>query len=193
MDNDRQHAKGGPEAAWTFPIGGYMPAQRWLKDRIGRTLDYEEQAEYQRIIWALLETRRVGDNAPYLSCLGNTSVARAQEIWPGMPERLVWHFGEKSDGKARSKPSASQEIARRSLLFLCCSSIGALLFLYWWSCSPVGLRWYSQSRHGVATALMPGFDRPASVVIQPKSHSSFYICQPVSAAIECRTCDYFIE
>ena len=59
MDNDRQHAKGGPEAAWTFPIGGYMPAQRWLKDRIGRTLDYEEQAEYQRIIWALLETRRL--------------------------------------------------------------------------------------------------------------------------------------
>jgi hypothetical protein len=48
-----------PEAAWTFPIGGYLPAQRWLKDRIGRTLGYEEQAEYQRIIWALLETRRL--------------------------------------------------------------------------------------------------------------------------------------
>jgi len=48
-----------PELAWTFPIGGYMPAQRWLKDCIGRTLGYEEQAEYQRIIWALIETRRL--------------------------------------------------------------------------------------------------------------------------------------
>jgi hypothetical protein len=56
--NDRQHVEGVPEAAWRFPIGGYLPAQRWLKDRLGRTLDYEEQAEYQRIIWALLETRR---------------------------------------------------------------------------------------------------------------------------------------
>ena len=57
--NDRQYAEGVPEAAWTFPIGGYLPAQRWLKDRIGRTLGYEEQTEYQRIIWALLETRRL--------------------------------------------------------------------------------------------------------------------------------------
>ena len=59
MDNDRQHVEGVPEAAWTFPIGGYLPAQRWLKDRIGRTLGYEEQVEYQRIIWALLEMRRL--------------------------------------------------------------------------------------------------------------------------------------
>ena len=57
--NDRQYVEGVPESAWTFPIGGYLPAQRWLKDRIGRTLGYEEQAEYQRIIWALLETRRL--------------------------------------------------------------------------------------------------------------------------------------
>jgi hypothetical protein len=57
--NDRQYVEGVPEAAWRFPIGGYLPAQRWLKDRIGRTLGYEEQAEYQRIIWALLETRRL--------------------------------------------------------------------------------------------------------------------------------------
>ena len=58
-NNDRQYVEGVPEAAWTFPIGGFLPAQRWLKDRIGRALGYEEQAEYQRIIWALLETRRL--------------------------------------------------------------------------------------------------------------------------------------
>jgi hypothetical protein len=57
--NDRQYFEPVPEAAWTFPIGGYLPAQRWLKDRIGRTLAYEEQLEYQRIIWALLETGRL--------------------------------------------------------------------------------------------------------------------------------------
>ena len=55
--NDRQHVEGLPEAAWRFPIGGYLPAQRWLKDRVGRTLGYEEQAEYQRIIWVQLETQ----------------------------------------------------------------------------------------------------------------------------------------
>jgi len=57
--NDRQYFEGVPEATWAFPIGGYLPAQRWLKDRMGRALGFEEQAEYQRIIWALLETRRL--------------------------------------------------------------------------------------------------------------------------------------
>jgi len=57
--NDRQYVEGVPESAWMFPIGGYLPAQRWLKDRIGRTLGYEEQTEYQRIIWALMETKRL--------------------------------------------------------------------------------------------------------------------------------------
>ena len=57
--NDRQYIEGVPESAWTFPIGGYLPAQRWLKDRLGRTLSFEEQVEYQRIIWALLETGRL--------------------------------------------------------------------------------------------------------------------------------------
>jgi hypothetical protein len=57
--NDKQYFGPVPESAWTFPIGGYLPAQRWLKDRIGRALLYEEQLEYQRIIWALIETRRL--------------------------------------------------------------------------------------------------------------------------------------
>jgi len=56
--NDLQYFQGVPESAWTFPIGGYLPAQRWLKDRIGRALAFDEQAEYQRIIWALIQTRR---------------------------------------------------------------------------------------------------------------------------------------
>jgi predicted helicase len=57
--NDRQYVEGVPEKAWTFPIGGYLPTQKWLKDRIGRTLRYDEQREYCRIVWALLETQRL--------------------------------------------------------------------------------------------------------------------------------------
>lgn len=57
--NPWQHFEGVPESAWTFPIGGYLPAQRWLKDRIGRSLNFTEQEEYIRIIWALMETKRL--------------------------------------------------------------------------------------------------------------------------------------
>jgi predicted helicase len=57
--NKWQYVEGVPESAWTFPIGGYLPAQRWLKDRIGRTLGFTEQEEYMRIIWALMETKRL--------------------------------------------------------------------------------------------------------------------------------------
>jgi hypothetical protein len=36
-----------------------LPAQRWLKARIGRTLGFIEQDEYMQIIWALMETKRL--------------------------------------------------------------------------------------------------------------------------------------
>ncbi|OOG72229.1 type ISP restriction/modification enzyme [Algoriphagus sp. A40] len=48
-----------PEIAWNFYIGGYQPAQKWLKDRKGRILDFEDIMHYQRIIKALTETDRV--------------------------------------------------------------------------------------------------------------------------------------
>ena len=57
--NDKQYFEGVPPAAWEFPIGGYRPAERWLKDRIGRTLGYDDQTAYARIIHALLETKRL--------------------------------------------------------------------------------------------------------------------------------------
>ena len=56
--NAAQYFEGVPEAAWNFPIGGYRPAQRWLKDRAGRQLSHEELAAYQRLVWALAETQR---------------------------------------------------------------------------------------------------------------------------------------
>jgi len=45
--------------ARNFYIGGYQPAQKWLKDRKGRILDFEDIMHYQRIIKALTETARV--------------------------------------------------------------------------------------------------------------------------------------
>lgn len=57
--NDTQHFANVPEIAWNFYIGGYQPAQKWLKDRRERTLEFEDILHYQRIIVALTETDRL--------------------------------------------------------------------------------------------------------------------------------------
>ncbi len=48
-----------PEIAWNFYIGGYQPAQKWLKDRKGRKLIDDDIVHYQKIIVALVETDRI--------------------------------------------------------------------------------------------------------------------------------------
>lgn len=48
-----------PETAWNFYIGGYQPAQKWLKDRRGRTLTYDDITHYRNIVTVLLETDRL--------------------------------------------------------------------------------------------------------------------------------------
>ncbi|WP_308467219.1 type ISP restriction/modification enzyme, partial [Acinetobacter junii] len=57
--NDTQYFANVPEVAWTFYIGGYQPAQKWLKDRKDRALDFEDILHYQKIIVALTETNRI--------------------------------------------------------------------------------------------------------------------------------------
>ncbi|MDR1226417.1 MAG: N-6 DNA methylase [Prevotellaceae bacterium] len=57
--NDAQYFSNVPLEAWSFYIGGYQPAQKWLKDRKGRTLGYEDIVHYQKIIAALTETGKV--------------------------------------------------------------------------------------------------------------------------------------
>src|SRR5690606_35079383 len=57
--NKDQHFSGVPEVSWNFYIGGYQPAQKWLKDRKGRTLSYDDIRHYQKIIVALTETDRI--------------------------------------------------------------------------------------------------------------------------------------
>jgi predicted helicase len=57
--NDTQYFANVPEVAWNFYIGGYQPAQKWLKDRKGRELGYDDILHYQKIIVAMCETDRV--------------------------------------------------------------------------------------------------------------------------------------
>lgn len=54
--NRTQYFDNVPEIAWNFYIGGYQPAQKWLKDRKGRILSYEDVMHYQKIIKDLFET-----------------------------------------------------------------------------------------------------------------------------------------
>ncbi len=57
--NVEQYFGDVPESAWNFYIGGYQPAQKWLKDRKGRKLTNEDIEHYQKIIVALVETERI--------------------------------------------------------------------------------------------------------------------------------------
>jgi hypothetical protein len=57
--NAEQYFGKVPEVAWNFFIGGYQSAQKWLKDRRGRTLTNADIEHYQKMIVALAETDRI--------------------------------------------------------------------------------------------------------------------------------------
>jgi len=57
--NDTQYFANVPQTAWDFHIGGYQPAQKWLKDRKERKLEFDDILHYQKIIVALTETDRL--------------------------------------------------------------------------------------------------------------------------------------
>lgn len=57
--NENQYFANVPEIAWSFYIGGYQPAQKWLKDRKDRKLEFDDILRYQKIIVALTETNRL--------------------------------------------------------------------------------------------------------------------------------------
>jgi hypothetical protein len=57
--NDTQYFDNVPQTAWDFHIGGYQPAQKWLKDRKERMLEFDDILHYQKIIVALTETDRL--------------------------------------------------------------------------------------------------------------------------------------
>jgi len=57
--NDTQYFDNVPQVAWEFYIGGYQPAQKWLKDRKDRKLEFDDILHYQKIIVALTETEKL--------------------------------------------------------------------------------------------------------------------------------------
>jgi predicted helicase len=57
--NDEQYFEDVPQEAWNFHIGGYKVCEKWLKDRKGRELSYDDTQHWQRIVVALTETRRL--------------------------------------------------------------------------------------------------------------------------------------
>ncbi len=57
--NPTQYFDNVPEISWNFFIGGYQPAQKWLKDRKNRTLSYDDIIHYQKIIVALKRTAEI--------------------------------------------------------------------------------------------------------------------------------------
>jgi predicted helicase len=57
--NETQYFDNVPQVAWNFYIGGYQPAQKWLKDRKEKTLNFDDIFHYQKIIVALTETDRL--------------------------------------------------------------------------------------------------------------------------------------
>jgi len=69
--NKTQYFEGVPPEVWEFHIGGYQVCQKWLKDRKGRTLTYDDLTHYQKVIVALNETIRL--------------MAEIDELIPGWP------------------------------------------------------------------------------------------------------------
>ena len=59
--NAEQFFDNVPTVAWEMPIGGYRPAEKWLKDRKGRTLTGDDIKHYQRIIIALMKTAEAAE------------------------------------------------------------------------------------------------------------------------------------
>lgn len=57
--NKTQYFEGVAPEVWNFHIGGYQVCQKWLKDRKGRTLTYDDLTHYQKVIVALKETIRL--------------------------------------------------------------------------------------------------------------------------------------
>ncbi len=54
--NKEQYFKGVQLEVWNFHVGGYQVCQKWLKDRKGRNLMFEDIQHYQLVVAALGET-----------------------------------------------------------------------------------------------------------------------------------------
>ncbi len=57
--NKIQYFEGVPREVWEFHVGGYQVCEKWLKDRRGRQLSFDDLMHYQKVVVALRETIRL--------------------------------------------------------------------------------------------------------------------------------------
>jgi len=57
--NDEQYFQPVAAEVWGFHVGGYQVCQKWLKDRKGRKLSYDDITHYRKVATALGETIRL--------------------------------------------------------------------------------------------------------------------------------------
>lgn len=57
--NESQYFEGVPKEVWEFHVGGYRVCEKWLKDRRGRQLSFDDLMHYQKVVVALKETIRL--------------------------------------------------------------------------------------------------------------------------------------
>ena len=57
--NTEQYFENMPRCVWEYAIGGYQVAHKWLKDRKGRLLTFDELQHYGRVVATLNDTIRI--------------------------------------------------------------------------------------------------------------------------------------
>ena len=75
-DRRAQYFDGVNPQVWAFQMGGYKPMQKWLKDRVGRTLSFDDQDHYCRMAAAMGETIR-------LMAQVDAAIADSASMFPG--------------------------------------------------------------------------------------------------------------
>lgn len=54
--NASQFIDGVPEDVWEFQVGGFQVADKWLRERVERTLSFNDLTHYQNVIQAIATT-----------------------------------------------------------------------------------------------------------------------------------------
>jgi predicted helicase len=66
--NGAQYFEPVPPEVWAYRVGGYQVCHKWLDDRKGATLSYDERLTYQRIVTALERTLALQAQIDALAC-----------------------------------------------------------------------------------------------------------------------------
>lgn len=69
--NADQYFDGVPQEVWDYVVGGFQVAKKWMKDRVERTLDFDDLSQYQNALQAIARTIE--------------ATAEIDELLPGWP------------------------------------------------------------------------------------------------------------